>query len=133
MATTPPPARPEAVTRAPSAMVTAPEALTVICPPRAPSALPRADSSPVTMTEPPVPAMSIRPACGPALLALIRPPASTRFWTMPSAAAAVSCTVPPFAAMTPVLVTSAVTGLPSAPSGACTTWRVTSMDSSPSP
>ncbi len=33
----------------------------------------------------------------------------------------------------PVLVTSAVTGLPSLPNGACVTWLLTSSDSSPSP
>ena len=35
--------------------------------------------------------------------------------------------------MVPVLVTSAVTGLPSAPRGAWRTWPVTSIDTSPSP
>ena len=52
---------------------------------------------------------------------------------MPSAARAVSCTVPPSAMITPVLVTSAVAALPSLPTGACITWLVTSSDSSPSP
>ena len=47
---------------------------------------------------------------------------------MPSAARAVSCTVPPSATIRPVLVTSAV-----APFGSVVTMPVTSIDIMPSP
>ena len=74
-----------------------------------------ADNWPSTTIEPPTPFSATVPVWSPIVAARILPPACTRFCTMPSAARAVSCTVPPSAMMTPVLVTSAVTGLPSGP------------------
>ncbi len=129
----PPPAMPEALICAPPATDVVWLAMTTTSPPVLPGALPSAARRPSTTTEPPVPVISIRPVRSPTLLAWICPPARTRFCTTPSAAFAVSCTTPPSAMIVPVLVTSAVTGLPSGPRGACFTWPVTSIDTRPSP
>ncbi len=129
--TIPPPAPPSALIRAVLATVSAPVAFSATWPPA--PAPPSAATRPSIRTEPPTPAMAMLPVRLPKVFAWMRPPASTRFCTMPSAAAAVICTMPPSATMKPVLVTSAVTGLPSAPRGAWRTCRVTSMDSRPSP
>ena len=88
-------------------------ATTSIAPPAVPGARPVAASWPLTMIEPPMPFSATVPACRRRWRRGCVPPASTRFCTMPSAARAVSCTVPPSARMVPVLVTSAVTVLPS--------------------
>ena len=128
IATMPPPAWPEASIRAPEATVTLPVALTSMSPPVVPGALPVASSWPSTVIPPPTPFSVTVPTWPPTLFAWILPPACTRFCTMPSAARAVSCTVPPSATITPLLVTSAI-----APFGACVTWPVTSSDSMPSP
>ena len=98
-----------------------------------PGARPAAETSPSTVIEPPTPAIWMLPVLPPALSAEMRPPASTRLETMPSAARAVSSTLPPAAEMVPVLVTSTCTGLPFGPSGACRTALVTSTASRPSP
>ena len=127
-----PPGPPLAVTTAPSATRTVSVALTATVPPAAPAA-PSAPTRPSTRTEPPTPAMSIRPARPATVFARIVPPARTKSCTIPSAARAVICTDPPSAITVPVFVTSAVTALPSRPNGACVTARVTSIDTSPSP
>ena len=133
----PPPALPDAVILAPLATATLPVPVISILPPVVPGFLPCAETVPVTATPPPVALIATLPVCAPAdvtaVLALMTPPAVTRLVMMPSAAAAVSWMVPPWAMMVPVLVTNAATGLPSAPTGAVVTWRVTSMDISPSP
>ena len=112
----PPPVRPRAATRAVGASVVAALPAMAMLPPVWPSASTR----PSITTEPPVPVISIWPGRVPVLARMV-PPARTRFCTTPSAAWAVSCTVPPSARMVPVLVTSAVTGRPSGPMGACCT------------
>ena len=132
-ATVPPPAWPFAVTRAAGAMLVVSLPATTTLPPVVPGARPSAATRPSITTEPPVPVISICPARAPTVLARTLPPACTSVFTTPSAARAVNCTVPPSAAMVPVLVTSAVTVLPSAPTGACVTCLVMSMDTSPSP
>ena len=128
IATVPPPALPEAFTRAVLASATLPVAFTATEPPVVPAAKPWADNWPVTSTEPPMPLMEMVPVLPPAVLAEILPPAETRFCTTPSAAAAVNCTVPPAARITPSLVTKDVT-----PSGVWVTCLVTFTDTSPSP
>ena len=94
--------------RAVDATVTLPVAFATMLPPVVPGASPVAETCPSMMIEPPTPFSAMRPVLLPTLAALIVPPASTRFVTMPSTARAVSCTVPPSARITPVLVTSAV-------------------------
>ena len=132
-ATTPPPDLPETSILAVAAIATVPVPLTWIWPPMAPGLRPRAESRPLTVAPPPRALTTIAPVFPPAVSARIRPPASTRLVMIPSAARAVSSTVPPSARMVPVLVTSAVARCPSGPGGAVVTWRVTSIDSSPSP
>ena len=132
-ATVPPPAWPLAEMRAVGATTVARLPATVTVPPMVPATRPAAATCPSMTTEPPVPVISIRPAWPPAVSAWTLPPARTRFCTTPSAARAVSTMVPPSAAIVPVLVTSAVTILPSGPTGAWRTCFVTSMETSPSP
>ena len=129
IATSPPPAAPEAFTRAPVSISTRSETTSIV-PPRVPEAVPTARTSPSTRTAPPVPAMVMRPVrpVAASVSAAMRPPARTRSCTMPSAAWAVSCTDPPCASITPVFVTSA-----RPLEGAWRTAPVTSIDSRPSP
>jgi hypothetical protein len=77
---------------------------------------------------PPTADITIVPVLSPTLLACSLPRLLTRFVTMPSAARAVSTTVPPLAATVPVLVTRYAP-----PPGAWRTSRVTSTLISPSP
>ena len=132
-ATVPPPALPDALTRAPAATVTALVAFASISPPVVPSARPLAETLPLTRTEPPMPLSTIVPVLVPTLLAEILPPADTRLSTIPSTACAVRITVPPSAMIVPLLVTRAETGLPSGPAETCCTCLVTLIDSMPSP
>ena len=127
-ATVPPPPRPLADTRAAGPTATVPVAASTTVPPWAPGAMPSARTAPSTVMLPPTPATTIAPGLPPAVLACNRPPALTRFCTIPSAARAVSWMVPPSAWITPVFVTSAVP-----PLGARVTCRVTSTLISPSP
>ncbi len=131
-AITPPPAWPDASSLAPGATVTDFVAVTSIEPPVVPGCVPRAASWPWIVTDPPIPAITMLPVRAPPAVArpgaAMLPPASTRLVTRPSTAAAVSRTVPPWAAMVPVLVTSAMP-----PPGACVTCFVTSSEISPSP
>ncbi len=128
-ATVPPPLRPETSIFAAAATVTPPSASACTPPPVEPRAL----RSPCTTSDPPTPFSTMLPPGPLPPLVEIFPPAVTRLVTMPSAAAAVSVIVPPWARIVPVLVTSAVTFWPSAPTGTCLTWPVTSIASSPSP
>ena len=108
IATTPPPAWPEALIFAVETTTTLPVALTPMLPPLVPGAVPSASNCPTTVTEPPT-AFSVTVPVWPAtLFAWILPPAFTRFCTRPSAAVAVSRIVPPSATISPVLVTSAI-------------------------
>ena len=140
IAIVPPAVSPSAVMRAGAMTRTAPVAWATTVPPRlllrllpALLPLPSAAIRPTICTDPPTPDKTIIPVRPPAVLAWMWPPACTSVCTSPSAAAAVSSTVPPSARIVPLLVTNAGTGLPSAPREACWTWRVTSIDSSPSP
>ena len=133
IATVPPPAGPAALTRARFVSVTPWLASTCTWPPTLPGAVPSAATTPLSTIEPPSPPSTTVPVCDPTLSETILPPACTRFCTSPSASRAVSWTVPPSARITPVLVTSAVTGLPPGPVGACVTALLTSSASSPSP
>ena len=128
-ATVPPCVCPDTSMDAPLAMVTALLATACTCPPVCPVAA----TAPSMLIEPPMASNTSVPPCPAALLASICPPAVTSVCNSPSAAAALSCTVPPLARMVPLLVTSAATGLPSGPLGTCITCPVTSMASSPSP
>jgi hypothetical protein len=95
-----------------------------------PAARPCVLTSPATLFVPPGPCSrtcAVVPVEA-SVLAWMWPPARTRFCTIPSAAAAVSSTVPPVALMTPVLVTRAWP-----PCGVCFTAPVTSDDTRPSP
>ncbi len=132
-ATSPPPPAPEADRRAPRASVVVSLPATTTVPPLLPGVRPSAARRPSITTEPPVPATSMRPVRPSTVLAWMVPPARTSVCTTPSAATALSCTTPPSAAMVPVLVTSAVTGLPSGPAGTCRTCPVTLMATRPSP
>ena len=111
--------------------VTLPVALATIWPPLVPAVVPVAVTSPSISTEPPMPCARIVPVLLPTLLAAIVPPALTRVRISPSAAEAVSTTVPPFAMIVPVLVTSAGTVWPF--SRIFVTWLVTFRASRPSP
>ena len=128
METEPPPALPDALRTDVALRATLPEAVTAMVPPAVPDASPSAPSWPTISILPPTPAMAIVPVLLPTVVATILPPAETKFCTTPSAAAAVSVTVPPAAWITPVLVTNAVT-----PSGVWVTCLVIFNDTSLSP
>ena len=130
IAIVPPPMSPLAVTWAGAATRTAPVAWATTVPP---GPRPSAATRPSICTDPPMPDSTIVPVRPSTVLAWMRPPDCTSVCTSPSAAAAVRSTVPPSARIVPLLVTSATTGLPSGPLGTWRTWRVMSIDSSPSP
>ena len=129
MAMVPPPVAPEASILALAATRTRWLAVATIWPPLVP---PRADNAPVTIALPPRASTTTRPPPAVALSAEMLPPAVTRLSMTPSTAAVVRVTLPPSARITPVLVTSAVRALPPGPASS-TDWRVTSIDSRPSP
>ena len=128
IATVPPPARPLADTRAVDARATVSVAARVTVPPVVPGARPSARTAPAMLMEPPSADTVMVPGLPPTLLACSRPVLLTRLVMIPSAARAVSTTVPPSAATVPLLVTNTV-----APPGACWTCRVTSTLIRPSP
>ncbi len=128
----PPPAAPEASRRALPASATVPVASRAMAPPFVPAAAPSASNVPGIRIEPPMPVMAIVPECELMLFASIVPPASTRSCTRPSVCRAVSSTVPPWAMIVPVLVTSAVAFAPFGRRTVCASG-VTSSETSPSP